>query len=46
MVIFHVLGATLVVAAMAALWCESRDRGPRPTAQADTPTPAHVTAAN
>ncbi|HEX4703990.1 MAG TPA: COX15/CtaA family protein [Pseudonocardiaceae bacterium] len=31
MVIFHVLGATLVVAALAALWCESRDRGPRPT---------------
>jgi cytochrome c oxidase assembly protein subunit 15 len=28
MVIFHVLGATLVVAAMAALWCASRDRGP------------------
>ena len=30
MVIFHVLGATLVVAAMAALWCASRDRGRMP----------------
>lgn len=48
LVIFHVLGATLVVAAMAAVWCESRDRGPRPTAQptarraapADAPTAA------
>ncbi len=46
MVIFHVLGATLVVAAMAALWCESRDRGPSPTAPTDTPEPARVVAAN
>ena len=30
LVILHVLGATLVVAAMAALWCSSRDRGPLP----------------
>lgn len=41
LVILHVLGATLVVAAMAALWCESRDRGPRPeTTPAPTPTTA------
>jgi cytochrome c oxidase assembly protein subunit 15 len=46
MVIFHVLGATLVVAAMAALWCESRDRGARPVAPTDTPKPARVVAAN
>jgi cytochrome c oxidase assembly protein subunit 15 len=31
LVILHVLGSTLVVAAMAGLWCESRDRGPLPT---------------
>jgi cytochrome c oxidase assembly protein subunit 15 len=30
LVILHVLGSTLVVAAMAALWCASRDRGPLP----------------
>lgn len=30
LVILHVLGSTLVVAAMAALWCESRARGPLP----------------
>jgi cytochrome c oxidase assembly protein subunit 15 len=30
LVICHVLGATLVVAAMAGLWCASRDRGPTP----------------
>jgi cytochrome c oxidase assembly protein subunit 15 len=30
LVVLHVLGSTLVVAAMAALWCESRDRGPLP----------------
>jgi cytochrome c oxidase assembly protein subunit 15 len=28
LVILHVLGSTLVVAAMAGVWCESRDRGP------------------
>jgi cytochrome c oxidase assembly protein subunit 15 len=30
LVILHVLGSTLVVAALAGLWCESRDRGPLP----------------
>jgi heme a synthase len=30
LVVLHVLGSTLVVAAMAALWCASRDRGPLP----------------
>lgn len=48
LVILHVLGATLVVAAMAALWCESRDRGPRPTLDTGTtstvdPAPATTT---
>jgi cytochrome c oxidase assembly protein subunit 15 len=41
LVILHVLGATLVVAAMAALWCASRERGPRPTL---TPVPTPATA--
>ncbi|HEX3591817.1 MAG TPA: COX15/CtaA family protein [Pseudonocardiaceae bacterium] len=45
LVILHVFGSTLVVAAMAALWCESRERGPRPTvtpgtSQAPTEAPA------
>lgn len=40
LVILHVLGATLVVAAMAALWCASRERGPRRTVEpAATPAP-------
>ncbi|HKN97931.1 MAG TPA: COX15/CtaA family protein [Pseudonocardiaceae bacterium] len=40
LVILHVLGATLVVAAMAALWCACRDRGPRPAGTpADTTVP-------
>jgi cytochrome c oxidase assembly protein subunit 15 len=48
LVICHVLGATLVVAAMAALWCASRDRGPRPEVESDstpatTPAPATTT---
>jgi cytochrome c oxidase assembly protein subunit 15 len=45
LVILHVLGSTLVVAAMAGLWCESRDRGPLPTGAPrsvpeSSPTPA------
>jgi len=47
LVILHVLGSTLVVAAMAALWCASRDRGPmRAVASDATPAtnPAPVTA--
>lgn len=48
LVICHVLGATLVVAAMAALWCSSRDRGPLRTAEPGTapatdPAPAATT---
>jgi heme a synthase len=40
LVILHVLGSTLVVAALAALWCACRDRGPRPTVTpASTPAP-------
>lgn len=46
LVICHVLGATLVVAAMAALWCSSRDRGPLREVQQGAPatTPAPATA--
>jgi cytochrome c oxidase assembly protein subunit 15 len=33
LVILHVFGATLVVAALASLWCASRDRGPRRTVE-------------
>jgi cytochrome c oxidase assembly protein subunit 15 len=49
LVILHVLGSTLVVAALAALWCASRDRGPMgpgaPAARegqerSDTPIPS------
>ncbi|HEX3648671.1 MAG TPA: COX15/CtaA family protein [Pseudonocardiaceae bacterium] len=46
LVILHVLGATLVVAALAALWCASRDRGPHPTeASAMSPAPTTEPAA-
>jgi cytochrome c oxidase assembly protein subunit 15 len=48
LVILHVLGSTLVVAALAALWCASRDRGPMRTVTPDiTPAtnPAPVTTA-
>jgi heme a synthase len=38
LVILHVLGSTLVVAAMAALWCASRDRGPLRPATTPAPT--------
>lgn len=40
LVILHVLGATLVVAALAALWCESRDRGPLPATSSPATEPA------
>jgi cytochrome c oxidase assembly protein subunit 15 len=44
LVILHVLGSTLVVAAMAGLWCESRER---PTAVSVTlPTPTAATTGN
>lgn len=39
LVILHVLGSTLVVAALAGLWCASRDRGPRVTAPAASEVP-------
>ncbi len=44
LVICHVLGATLVVAAMAGLWCASRDRGTAPAEQATArqPKPAAI----
>jgi cytochrome c oxidase assembly protein subunit 15 len=38
LVILHVLGSTLVVAAMAGLWCASRDRGALP-GRSGTPVP-------
>src|SRR5262249_31957278 len=40
LVILHVLGSVLVVAALASLWCASRDRGPRRTVE---PKPAPET---
>jgi cytochrome c oxidase assembly protein subunit 15 len=46
LVIFHVLGATLVVAAMAGLWCASRDRGPMPAVPATAPEPKPAAAIN
>jgi heme a synthase len=46
LVALHVLGSTLVVAATAALWCATRDRGPLPArttpAPADSPEPANA----
>jgi heme a synthase len=44
LVILHVLGSTLVVAAMAGLWCESRER-PR-AVNAKLPTPTAATTGN
>lgn len=46
LVILHVLGSVLVVAALAGLWCVTRERGPLPHATADTtPAPAPQPAA-
>lgn len=45
LVILHVLGSTLVVAALASLWCASRDRGARRTVEpASTPAPTPAAA--
>jgi heme a synthase len=44
LVALHVLGSTLVVAAIASLWCATRTRGPLPARVTPAPTPEPATA--